>query len=65
MQAQASQVEKVMYSIEETAQALGISSRQVYKLVYDGTLPVKRIGRRILVPRRALEVWAEQVDEVG
>ncbi len=65
MQAQASQVEKVMYSIEETAQALGISSRHVYRLVYDGTLPVKRIGRRVLVSRRALEVWAEQVDEVG
>lgn len=41
--------------VEEAAHALGISRASAYEGVRTGTIPSIRIGRRILVPRAALE----------
>ncbi len=57
-------VERVLYTIPETAQAMGVSTRFVWSLVYSGKLPVKRVEGRVLVPRQQLEAWAASVDEV-
>jgi excisionase family DNA binding protein len=46
-------------SVEECAKALGISKVSAYAAVKRGDLPTVRIGRRILVPRRALEEMLE------
>lgn len=48
---------KIAYRIEEAAQILGIHPSTVYELVRAGTLPHKRLGRRIIIPARALEEW--------
>ena len=42
-------------SIDEAAAVLGISRALAYELVRRGELPQLRLGRRVLVPRRALE----------
>ncbi|MDP9388849.1 MAG: helix-turn-helix domain-containing protein [Actinomycetota bacterium] len=42
-------------SVEEAASVLGISRALAYELVRRGELPRLRLGRRIVVPRRALE----------
>lgn len=42
-------------SIGETATALGISERHCRTLIDDGTIPSLSLGRRVVVPRRALE----------
>lgn len=46
-------------SLEEFAKAAGISRTLAYRLASEGTLPVPvlRIGRRILVSRRAYAAW--------
>ena len=41
-------------SVEEAAQLLGISRSLAYEAARDGALPVIRVGRRLLVPRRQL-----------
>jgi len=50
-----SHVERLTLSVEEAALMLGISRALAYELVRRGDLPRLRLGRRIVVPRRALE----------
>lgn len=50
-----SDVERLTLSVEEAAQMLGISRALAYELVRRGELPRLQLGRRIVVPRRALE----------
>ena len=47
--------ESLTLTVEEAADALNISRGLAYKAARDGTIPTLRIGRRLLVPRRALD----------
>ena len=47
--------------IEDAAAALGIGRSKLYELLAAGTLPVVKIGRRALVPTRAIEEFAERL----
>jgi excisionase family DNA binding protein len=49
-------------SVTETANRLGISRAFAYELVARGELPCLRFGRRVVVPRRALERLVEEVE---
>jgi excisionase family DNA binding protein len=51
--------ESLTLTIKEVAGALNISRGLAYKAVRDGSIPTIRIGRRLLVPRRALEKLLE------
>ena len=42
-------------TIDETAKILGICRNAAYEAAHQGQIPVIRIGRRMLVPRLALE----------
>ena len=46
---------KTAYSVAEAAELLGVSRSIAYTAIQRGDLPSLRIGRRILVPRDALE----------
>jgi excisionase family DNA binding protein len=48
-------------SVAAVARTLGVSADAVYELVHRGELPSLRIGRRLVVPRRAVEVIVEQL----
>lgn len=49
------QVERLVMTVEEARQALGISRATAYMLANTGRLPVIRISdRRLIVPRKAL-----------
>jgi excisionase family DNA binding protein len=49
------QEERVTFTVEETARLLGIGRQLAYDRVKTGEIPVIKIGRRLLVPRSALE----------
>ena len=51
-------------TVEETGRVLGIGDELAYKAVHDGTLPAKRIGRRIIIPIATLEAWLSSPDVV-
>jgi len=51
--------ESLTMTVEEAAAALGISRNLAYEAARDGRIPAIRIGRRLLVPRRALEKLLE------
>ena len=46
---------RLVMSVPDAAAALGISRAHAYELVARGELPSLRLGRRIVVPRAALE----------
>ena len=47
--------ERLTYTVEEAAELLGVSRGSAYLAAREGELPTLRLGRRLLVPRRALE----------
>lgn len=48
-------MDKVTISVPETAKILGISRNFAYFLARTGQLPTLKLGRRLLIPRVALE----------
>ena len=52
--------DKLTLTVEEAARVLGIGRNLCYDRVKTGEIPVIKIGRRLLVPRRALEKLLEE-----
>lgn len=48
-------IERKTMTVPEAARALGIGKNQAYEAVRLGQIPSIRIGKRLLVPRAALE----------
>lgn len=51
--------ERLTVSVEEAAEILGISRALAYSLVARQQLPSLKLGRRVVVPRRALDRMLE------
>lgn len=47
-------------TVKEVANELRVSEWQVYELIRQGQLPHIKIGRRKIIPRKALENWLER-----
>lgn len=47
--------EKMILTVKETAQVLSLSRNSVYQGVLTGQIPCLKVGKRILIPRKALE----------
>ena len=52
--------EKLTLTVTEASRVLGISRGLVYSMVKTGELPSIRFGKRVLIPRRALEKLLEE-----
>jgi excisionase family DNA binding protein len=52
--------ERYCMTVPEAARKLGISRNFAYDLVKQGQLPVIRFGKRLLIPRAALEKMLEE-----
>jgi len=55
----------LVMSVTEAAKLLGISRGLAYELARTGRLPCVRLGRRLVVPRAALEVWLQEATRLG
>jgi excisionase family DNA binding protein len=52
--------QKLTVTVEEAARLLGISRGLAYEMVRVGKIPSIRFGKRLIVPRRALEQLLEE-----
>jgi excisionase family DNA binding protein len=52
--------EKFLYTKREAARLLSISLRSIDYLIFSQQLPTRRIGRRVLVHRDAIEQFARR-----
>lgn len=57
--------ERLTLSVEEAGRLLGISRGLAYMLVNRGDIPSIRLGRRIVVPRRALDRLLDVPDDAA
>ena len=57
--------DRLALSVEEAAVLLGISRDLAYDLVRRGELPSVKLGRRTVVPRRALETTLDALTAWG
>ena len=54
------EIERLSYSVQEAADALGVSSRMVHDFVRDGSIPHFRMGTRVLIPADELRKFIER-----
>jgi len=47
--------DRLTFTVDETRRKLGLSRGLIYQAIHQGQIPSIRIGRRILIPRAALE----------
>ena len=52
--------EKAVLTAEETAKLLGVGMNKIYELLAIKEIPFKRVGRKYLIPRLALEKWLNE-----
>jgi excisionase family DNA binding protein len=52
---------RLTLTVEEAGQLLGVSRSYAYELVRQGALPCMRLGRRIVIPVRALDALIDRV----
>jgi excisionase family DNA binding protein len=59
--------EKMLFSKYEALQLLGVGLGRFDKSIRDGELLVRRVGRRVLIPRESLEAFsrADEAENVG
>jgi excisionase family DNA binding protein len=55
--------DRLVLTVAEAAAALRIGRNQAYAAVRRGQIPAVRIGRRLLVPRRAIEELVAAFEE--
>jgi excisionase family DNA binding protein len=55
----------LLLSVRDAARLLGMGRDATYGLIREGRLPAVHIGRRVLVPRAALERWVLEQAGVG
>ena len=57
--------EKLVLSVPEAAQLLGISSSKMYEVVRIEGFPCIRVGKRVLVNAKRLVAWLDEMTEKG
>lgn len=53
------ETERLVLTVEEAGKLLGVSKPHAYKLVREGQIPVIRLGRRVVVPKLALQKFLD------
>ena len=53
-------IDRQTLTVEEAAALLGIGRNSAYQAIARGEIPVLRVGRRLLIPRAALERRLEE-----
>ena len=49
----------IAYDVRAAAKTLSLSQSKVYQLIASGELYHRRVGKRILIPRKALDAFME------
>lgn len=55
---------RLVYTVNEVAEMLGLSESYAYKLAKARKFPVLQLGRRIVVPKEKFEIWLNESPEI-
>ena len=53
-------IERMAYSVQEGAAAIGVSSRTLHDYIKDGSIAHFRMGTRVLIPADELKAFIER-----
>ncbi|MBA3361055.1 MAG: helix-turn-helix domain-containing protein [Acidimicrobiia bacterium] len=48
---------RITLTVEEVASLLGLGRTAAYEAARRGEIPIRRLGRRVLIPVPALQAW--------
>ena len=54
------EIERLAFSVQEAAEAIGVSSRMLHDYIRDGSIPHFRMGTRVLIPADELRKFIER-----
>ncbi len=54
--------ERLVYSVYDLVDLLGLSISSVYKGINDNEIPHIKVGSRILIPKKMLDEWLSKRD---
>lgn len=54
--------DSAVYTVAEIQQMLGISRTKAYEICYQKLFPVKRIGKKILIPKQPFDDWFKRIE---
>jgi excisionase family DNA binding protein len=57
--------DRLTMTVPEVAEVVGISRAHAYELIRLGRIPSLRLGRRLVVPKKALEEFIERACTLG
>ena len=52
-------LKRVTLTVDETAAVLGTSRTGAYRAIHRGDIPARRIGRKFVIPRAALNAYLQ------
>lgn len=52
--------EMEVYTVEDIQKMLGINRNKSYELAMSGQFPAKKLGRRIIIPKKTFDEWLYQ-----
>lgn len=52
-------VKRLVYTVAEAAQALGVSDQTIARRIKDGSLQATRLGKRLLLPASEIEKFGK------
>jgi excisionase family DNA binding protein len=55
--------DRVVYTVQEVAELLGLALSGTYTLIREGTIPALKVGGRWLVPKRRFHAWLDGLDD--
>jgi len=58
-------VEKLLYSKQDTAEALSLSVRSIDYLILTQRLPMRRVGGKVMIPAGAVRRFARETTRRG
>ena len=53
-------MERIMLTVKEVSEALGIGINQTYALVHENKIPSMKIGQQYLIPKDSFYEWIER-----
>lgn len=57
-------MEKLVYSVQEAAEVLGISKSYMYELARRGEVPALKLGKRLVIPKEKFIKWINEEKEL-
>lgn len=57
--------DRVAVSVQQVADALGVSKYAIYRAIERGEIPARKMGTRVLIPRVWLEHYFDDATEVA